>query len=268
MDGPFRSFAHVSIIHGLPDDDGAFKSVLERMCHWDTVATPQALAAVAHHYGRWGFARDPARAQQLLDRAAVLAQDQADDDFNVLAAAAMLWDGGDHEQGYFLTRQLADRRVADAASSMYDIHRGFRDNTPDSYLDDVVRDQWLQRAVEEGSPLAMYNMAYRNIFDDELDFSRRENLDKVLRLLHGARQEPRADALARLRIGVLLRDHGTEQEQQEGVRAYLRPLVDEDHDWRAARQRRDRAGLRARARRQEESLRRHRMGAARQPAAA
>ena len=147
----------------------------------------------------------------------------------------MLWDGGDHEQGYFLTRQLADRRVADAASSMYDIHRGFRDNTPDSYLDDAVRDQWLQRAVEEGSPLAMYNMAYRNIFEDELDFSRRENLDKVLRLLHGARQEPRADALARLRIGVLLRDHGTEQEQQEGVRAYLRPLVDEDHDWRAAR---------------------------------
>ena len=49
-----------------------------------------------------------------------------------------------------------------------------------------MRDQWLQRAVEEGSPLAMYNMAYRNIFDDELDFSRRENLDKVLRLLHGA----------------------------------------------------------------------------------
>ena len=34
---------------------------------------------------------------------------------------------------------------------------------------------------------------------------------------------------------MLLRDHGTEQEQQEGVRAYLRPLVDEDHDWRAAR---------------------------------
>ena len=229
MDGPFRSFAHVSIIHGLPDDDGAFKSVLERMCHWDTVATPQALAAVAHHYGRWGFAQDPARAQQLLDRAAVLAQDQADDDFNVLAAAAMLWDGGDHEQGYFLTRQLADRRVADAASSMYDIHRGFRDNTPDSYLDDAVRDQWLQRAVEEGSPLAMYNMAYRNIFEDELDF-------RAARTWTGSAPasrrtpEPRADALARLRIGVLLRDHGTEQEQQEGVRAYLRPLVDEDHD--------------------------------------
>ena len=57
---------------------------------------------------------------------------------------------------------------------MYDIHRGFRDNTPDSYLDDAVRDQWLQRAVEEGSPLAMYNMAYRNIFEDELDFAPRE----------------------------------------------------------------------------------------------
>ena len=109
VDGPFRSFAHVSIIHGLPDDDGAFKSVLERMCHWDTVATPQG-------WRRWpittaaGVSRGTRRAQQLLDRAAVLAQDQADDDFNVLAAAAMLWDGGDHEQGYFLTRQLADRR--------------------------------------------------------------------------------------------------------------------------------------------------------------
>ena len=161
-----------------------------------------------------GFRAGPGARAALLDRAAVLAQDQADDDFNVLAAAAMLWDGGDHEQGYFLTRQLADRRVADAASSMYDIHRGFRDNTPDSYLDDAVRDQWLQRAVEEGSPLAMYNMAYRNIFEDELDFSRREP-GQVLRLLHGARQEPRADALARLRIGVLLRDHGTEQEQRK-----------------------------------------------------
>ena len=228
----------------------------------------QALAAVAHHYGRWGFAQDPARAQQLLDCAAVLAQDQADDDFNVLAAAAMLWDGGDHEQGYFLTRQLADRRVADAASSMYDIHRGFRDNTPDSYLDDAVRDQWLQRAVEEGSPLAMYNMAYRNIFEDELDFSRRENLDKVLRLLHGARQEPRADALARLRIGVLLRDHGTEQEQQEGVRAICVRWWTRITTGARRAPAPDRAGPRARARRQEESLRRHRMGAARQPAAA
>ena len=145
----------------------------------------------------------------------------------------MLWDGGDHEQGYFLTRQLADRRVADAASSMYDIHRGFRDNTPDSYLDDAVRDQWLQRAVEEGSPLAMYNMAYRNIFEDELDFSRREPGRFCACFTAHARS--RAPTLARLRIGVLLRDHGTEQEQQEGVRAYLRPLVDEDHDWRAAR---------------------------------
>jgi len=235
VDGPFRSFAHVSIIHHQPDDDGAFKRVLERMCGWDQVATAHALAAVAHQFGRWGFAQDPARAQQLLDRAAVLAADQMDDDFNVLAAAAMLWDGGDHEQGYFLTRQLADRRVADSACSMYDIHRGFRDNTPDSYLDDAVRDQWLQRAVEDGSPLAKYNMAHRNIFDGELDFSRRENLDKVLWLLQGAREEPRAEALARLRIGVLLRDHGTEQERQEGVRAYLRPLVEEDDDWRAGR---------------------------------
>ena len=232
MDGPFRSFAHVSIIHGLPDDDGAFKSVLERMCHWDTVATPQALAAVAHHYGRWGFAQDPARAQQLLDRAAVLAQDQADDDFNVLAAAAMLWDGGDHEQGYFLTRQLADRRGGRGQQHVRH-PPGFRDNTPDSYLDDAVRDQWLQRAVEEGRrwPCTTWPIATSSKTNW---ISRRENLDKVLRLLHGARQS-RAPTLARLRIGVLLRDHGTEQEQQEGVRAYLRPLVDEDHDWRAAR---------------------------------
>ena len=110
---------------------------------------------------------------------------------------------------------------------------GLRDNTPDSYLDDVVRDQWLQRAVEEGCrwPCTTWPIATSSTTNW---ISRRENLDKVLRLLHGARQEPRADALARLRIGVL-RDHGTEQEQQEGVRAHLRPLVDEDHDWRAAR---------------------------------
>ena len=64
--------------------------------------------------------------------------------------------------------------------------------------------------------------------------SRRENLDRFCACFT-AHARSRAPTLARLRIGVLLRDHGTEQEQQEGVRAYLRPLVDEDHDWRAAR---------------------------------
>ena len=124
----------------------------------------------------------------------------------------------------FLTRQLADRRVADAASSMYDIHRGFRDNTPDSYLDDVVRASARRRL-----PLAMYNMAYRNIFDDEL------NRATAFCACFTAHARSRAPTLARLRIGVLLRDHGTEQEQQEGVRAYLRPAGGRDHDWRAAR---------------------------------
>ncbi|QEI04792.1 DUF4034 domain-containing protein [Pigmentiphaga aceris] len=235
VDGPFRSFAHVSIIHHMPDHDGAFKRVLELMSQWNSMATPMALLAVAHQFGRWGVEQDSARAQQLLDRAAVLASKPTYDDFTALAAAAMLWDGGDHEQGYFLLQQLAERRVPEIASNLYDIHRGFRDNTPDSYLDDTARDLWLQRAVDEGSPLAMYNMAYRKIFEDATDFSQRQNLDHVVGLLQGARKEPRTEALSRLRIGVLLRDHGTEQEQQQGVREYLRPLVDEDHDWRAAK---------------------------------
>ncbi|OCZ59362.1 hypothetical protein A9G00_13925 [Achromobacter xylosoxidans] len=235
VDGPFRSFAHVTLIHHIPDDDGAFKRVLERMSGWDRLATPLGLVAVAHQFGLWGFEKDPAKAQQLLDRAAELGRDQTDDSFNVLAAAAMLWDGGAQEEGYFLTRQLADRRFPDAASSMYDIHRGFRDNTPAHYLDEAVRDEWLQRAVDDGSPLAKYNMAHRHLFDGKMDFSRRENVETVLRLLQESREEPRADGLARLRIGVLLRDHGTDAEKQSGVRDYLRPLVDEDDDWRAAR---------------------------------
>lgn len=41
-----------------------------------------------------------------------------------------------------------------------------------------------------------------------MDFSRRENVEKVLRLLQESREEPRADALTRLRSGVLLRNHG------------------------------------------------------------
>ena len=75
VDGPFRSFAHVSIIHGLPDDDGAFKSV-RNAC---AIGIPWLRR---RRWRRWpittaaGVSRRTRRAQQLLDRAAVLAQDR------------------------------------------------------------------------------------------------------------------------------------------------------------------------------------------------
>lgn len=234
VDGPFRSFAHLTLIHHKPDTTGAFKTALQRMMLMDELGTPLALAAAAHQFGLWDFAQDSARATQLLDRAAQLGCTQLDDSFNILAAAAMFWDGGQHEIGYFLTREFADRQVPDAASAMYDIHRGFRDNTPDSYLDPAVRDQWLQRAVDAGSPLAKYNLAWRKLFEDNLDFADRANVDSVRQLLEDAREEPRTEGYARLRIGVLLRDHGTAEEQREGVQ-YLRSLVEHEDDWTSAR---------------------------------
>lgn len=57
-------------------------------------------------------------------------------------------------------------------------------------------------------------MAHRHLFDGKMDFSRRENVETVFRLLQESHEEPRSDALARLHIGVLLRDHGTDAESR------------------------------------------------------
>ena len=60
------------------------------------------------------------------------------------------------------------------------------------------------------------------------------NFDEVLRLFQGARESSRAEQRARIRIGILLRDFGTAEEQEIGVQ-YLRSLVDCDDDWVSAR---------------------------------
>lgn len=235
VDGPFHSFAYTTLIHQLTDHLDAFKEAIERMCHTDELATPLAMAAVGHEFALWGFAHDAERARALLDRAAVLSKSQQGDNFDLLTFGYLLWDSDAQEAGYYLFRQCAERRVHDASTALYDIHRGARTNTPDSYINDAARDFWLERAVADGSALAKYNMAWDRLFSGNLDFNDRQHFNAVLQLLQDSREDHRCEAFARLRIGVLLRDFGTPREQEEGILCYLRSLIDDQDDWAAAR---------------------------------
>lgn len=235
VDGPFHSFAYLTLIHQMTAHIDAFKEAIERMCRMDELATPLALAAVGHEFALWGFAHDAERARTLLNRAAMLSKNQIDDNFNILTAGYLLWDSGAHEAGYYLIRQCAERRVHDASSAMYDIHRGSRSNTPESYINDAAREFWLERAVADGSALAKYNMAWDRLFSQGLDFNERKHFNAVRQLLQESREDQRCEAFARLRIGVLQRDFGTLDEQEEGVQGYLRSLIDDQDDWTAAR---------------------------------
>lgn len=227
VEGPFRDFARLMLIFHLPDEEGAFKLILERGVRWFDDPIMLVIAAVAYRFGMWNFERDPALATGLLDRAAQLAGLYVPDTFTPLAVCRMFWDGGSHEQSVYLASELAERRIYQASAFMYDLRRGWLPDTPPDYLDEAGKLHWLDRAVEEGVSTALYNKAYRLEYEDGLDLTERSNFERVRRLYQGALEQ--GNAMAMIRLASLSRRCGTEEEKQQAV-ADMKNLIAIDDD--------------------------------------
>ena len=235
VDGPFHSFVYLVMVANMADETGAFKDAVERMCAMNELGVPVAIKALGHQFGLWGFDKDPHCVPALLDRAVVLGEPQlGEEGMDIVRLPSMLWDGGRHDEGYFLAVQWGERGLPGAANFLYEIHTGMREEAPQRYVDATESLRWLERGAQDGCPQSMFHLAWKKLFDDELDMRVRANFDEVLRLFQGARESSRAEQRARIRIGILLRDFGTAEEQEIGVQ-YLRSLVDCDDDWVSAR---------------------------------
>lgn len=89
-------------------------------------------------------------------------------------------------------------------------------------LDADEADHWLERAVEEGEPVALYNYAWRLENVDNLDLSVRENFERVQEYYRGG-LEGGVD-MSVIRLASVDRRHGTEEEKQQAV-AHMKSLV-------------------------------------------
>lgn len=228
IDGPFRDFAHKMLIHRFPDKEGAFKKVLEYGVRNYSEPTVLVLAAGAYQFGWWGFPVSQVNAQMLLDRAAQLAPDYEKDDFEPCAACRMAWEGGLRDEAVFLTQQLAERRVYGAAASMYDIMRGYwpmEGEMPAAWEEDKL--YWLDRAVEDGAPTALYNKAWRLENVDKLDLSIRGNLERCRDLYLGSIEG--GIASGHIRVASLMLRFGSPGEAKQAV-VDLKSLVDTDDE--------------------------------------
>lgn len=235
IDGPFDAFLHLVVVNNMADETGAFRTAVERMCAMNEHGVPLAVKALGHQFGLWGFDKQPQQVADLLERAQVLGQrDLGETGLDIVSLPARVWWGGHHDESYYLALQWAERGLPGAAFFLHEIHSGRLDDVPQRYLDDAENLRWLQQGAQQGCPRSMFNLAWRKLFDDELDMTVRANFDEVVQLFEGARESTRAELRARIRIGILLRDYGTGEEQETGVQ-YLRSLVDCDDDWVAAR---------------------------------
>ncbi len=222
IDGPFRDFANLMLIKHLEDHEGAFANVLQTAARRFDEPTMLTVAAFAWQFGMWGIKADPAIATRLIDRAAQLEPLYEPDGFTPMHACRMIWDGGFQKESAYLTRAFAERRVYSAAASMYDITRGYRPDTDPQLVDSDEAGQWLERAVEEGEPVALYNYAWRLENVHNLDLSVRANFERVHGYYRGAMEGGMDMSL--IRLASVERRHGTEEEKQQAV-AYMKSLI-------------------------------------------
>ncbi|MGV2021114.1 DUF4034 domain-containing protein [Agrobacterium sp. 22-223-1] len=228
IDGPFRDFTNLMLIQHFEDHDGAYADVLQTAVRRFDEPTMLTMAAFAWQFGMWGIEANPAIATQLVDRVAQLEPLYEPDEFTPMHACRMIWDGGFQQESAWLTRAFAERRVYSAAASMYDIATGFRPDTDPQLLDGDEAGRWLQQAVEEGEPVALYNYAWRLENVDNLDLSLRENFERVQEYYRGA-MEGGVD-ISLIRLASVDRRHGTAEEKQQAV-ANMKSLIDyhDDH---------------------------------------
>lgn len=214
--GPWQIFRLIMVQERAPDREGAFKQVLENAIRWFDEPVGLTIAAAAAHFGLWGFSRDEALAQTLLDRAAQLEPtiDFSDGDtFTPLGLLRKFWDGGWHDESLFLTRELARRGVYRASSVMYDIYRGSPTYAAVAHLvDPLEATHWLDRGVAEGVPSSLYNKAF---VMEEDDLAVPANFERCTRLYGEAWERGVSVAIGRL--AQVVRRFGPPQQQRQMV---------------------------------------------------
>jgi len=221
---PFRSFVCLVLFHGVQDDTQAFRIAIERLCDNRRQAAACALRAVGHQFGLWGFSQSAEQAHTWLHAAVKRQCGREGLGFDVLEVPRLLWAAKQYEAAYFLYKQCAEWKLPDAAASLYALHCGRLDNTPERYINAGTAEHWLLCAAESGSQMAKYDLACQRMRSHE-DLSERSAMLAVRRLLLDCLGNEELDARARLQVAILQRKFGDPRERAEAV-AYLLELVE------------------------------------------
>ncbi|WP_449430599.1 DUF4034 domain-containing protein [Pseudomonas putida] len=230
---PFLSFVCLTVLHGQRDEKQSLRAAIERLCDSCTHAAACALRAVGHQFGWWGFHRSSELARAWSQAAVRRQGGREGQGFDVLDVPRLLWAGNLHEAAYYLYERCAELKLPEAATCLYDLHRGWLANTPERYIDSAAAEHWLLCAVESGSRVAKYTLA-RQRMAGAADLGNRTAMLAVRRLLVDALGDARIEAHARLHLAILLRQHGQPRERAEAV-DYLQSLADDPDGWVAGR---------------------------------
>jgi TPR repeat protein len=230
---PFHSLVCLVLFNEAKDDTQVLRTVIGRLCDDRRQAAACALRAVGHQFGLWGFGQSAEQARTWLRLAVKRQCGREEQGFDVLDVPRLLWAANLHEAAHFLYEACAELKLPDAAIALYDLHRGWLDNTPEHYLSGKAAEHWLLRAAESGHPLAKFELA-RQRMNLAQGLEDRKAVLVVKRLLLDALSHPQVHAKAQLQLGILLRQYGDARERVEAVN-YLLGLAEYPDTWIAAR---------------------------------
>lgn len=165
---PFWSLVYISLYDPQPDPQNTFKNAIERLSALSNYAAACALRAAGHQFGVWGFERSPELAEQWLQTAAKRQNGREGFGFDLEEIPRMIWHAGLHPVACFLWQRLADLGRVDAASALYDVHRGWFNDTPEQYIDAHKADYWLKRSAEAGCKVSKYNLARDRMNNEDM----------------------------------------------------------------------------------------------------
>lgn len=230
---PFRSLVCLVLFNEAKGGSQVLRTVIERLCDDRRQAAACAMRAVGHQFGLWGFGQSGEQASTWLRVAVKRQRGREGLGFDVLDVPRLLWAASLHEAAHFLYEACAELKLPDAAIALYDLHRGWLDNTPERYLSAKAAEHWLLRAAEFGHPLAKFDLA-RQRMGLAHGLEDRTAMLAVKRLLLDALGDSQIHAKAQLQLGILLRQYGDAREHVEAV-DYLLGLADHPDAWIAAR---------------------------------
>ncbi|MBO9551846.1 DUF4034 domain-containing protein [Pseudomonas sp.] len=230
---PFHSLVCLVLFNEAEDDSQVLRTVIERLCDDRRQAAACALRAAGHQFGLWGFGPSDEQARLWLRMAVKRQCGREGQGFDVLDVPRLLWAANLHEAAHFLYEACAEQKLPGAAIALYDLHRGWLDNTPAHYLSGKAAEHWLLRAAESGHPLAKFDLARQRMSAPQ-GLEDRKAVLAVKRLLLDALGDPNIHAKAQLQLGILLRQYGDARERVEAV-DYLLGLAEHPDAWTAAR---------------------------------